>query len=131
MNLPSGRGGSLPLLQAIKKCPLSVAVVSCLMAAAGVLGIIAQPVRFWTEHRFESDMIWAGLVSAAAAVSGMYMLRGINWARWLAMGWIAFHVALSFFHAWQQMALHGVIFLAFAYFLFRPEAQAFFRLKKD
>ena len=58
------------------------------------------------------------------------MLRAFNWARWLAMAWIAFHVVLSFFHAWPEMAVHGVIFVAFAYFLFRPEANAFFQGKK-
>jgi hypothetical protein len=96
-----------------------------------VLGVAAQPVRFWTEHRFESDMIWAGLVSAVAIVSGLYMLRGNNWARWVAMAWIAFHVGLSFFHGWQQIAIHGVIFAAFAFFLFRPEAHAFFGPRKN
>lgn len=131
MNLPSGRGGWLPVLQALKKCPLSVAVLSCLLAAAGVLGLVAQPVKFLTEHRFELEMIWAGLASAVAVVSGLYMLRGNNWARWLAMAWIAFHVVLSFFHAWQQIAIHGVIFAAFAYFLFRPEANTFFWPKKN
>lgn len=118
------------MLQAIKKCPLTIAVLSCLLAATGVLGLAAQPYKFVTEHRFESDMIWSGLVSVAAVVSGVYMLRGSNWARWLAMAWIAFHVVLSFFHAWPEMAVHGVIFVAFAYFLFCPEANAFFRAKE-
>ena len=115
------------MLQAIRKCPLTVAVLSCLLAAIGVLGIVAQPVRFLTEHRFESDMLWAGLVSVAAAVSGVYMLRSNNWARWLAMAWIAFHVVLSFFHSWPEMALHGAVFVVFAIILFLPDANKFFR----
>jgi hypothetical protein len=131
VSLPSGREGRFPVLQALKKCPLPLAVLSCLLAATGVLGIAAQPVRFWTEHHFELDMVWAGLVSAVAIVSGVYMLRGNNWARWLAMAWIVFHVVLSLFHAWQQVAIHGVIFAAFAFFLFRPEANVFFRPKKN
>ncbi len=76
-------------------------------------------------------MIWTGLVSAAAIVSGAYMLRGINWARWLAMAWIAFHVVLSFFHSWPEFAVHGVIFVAFAIILFLPEANRFFASKKS
>ena len=72
MNVPSGRGGSLPVLQAIKKCPLAIAVLSCLLAATGALGLVAQPVKFLTEHRFATDMIWAGLVSVVAVVSGVY-----------------------------------------------------------
>jgi hypothetical protein len=59
------------------------------------------------------------------------MLRGINWARWLAMAWIAFHVALSFFHSWLEMAVHGVIFVVFAIILFLPDANGFFRSAKS
>jgi membrane-anchored glycerophosphoryl diester phosphodiesterase (GDPDase) len=121
----------LSVLQASKKCPFTVAVLSCLLAVAGVLGVVAQPVKFLVDHHFESDMLWAVLVSVAAAVSGVYMLRGIDWARWLAMAWIAFHVVLSFFHSWLEMAIHGVIFVVFAVILFLPDANRFFRSAKS
>ncbi len=38
------------------------------------------------------------------------MLRGSNWARWLALAWIAFHVFLSFLHSWQQVLVHCLFF---------------------
>ena len=37
--------------------------------------------------------------SSLAIVCGVFLLRGHNWARWLALAWIAFHVVLSAFHA--------------------------------
>jgi hypothetical protein len=54
------------------------------------------------------------------------MLRGQNWARWLATGWIAFHVIVSFYHPWPQVAFHAVLLLVFAYFLFRAQANRYF-----
>ena len=37
------------------------------------------------------------LTELLAMVSGAFMLRGHNWARWLALAWIIFHVILSIF----------------------------------
>ena len=55
------------------------------------------------------------------------MLRGCNWARWLALAWIAFHVVLSAFHSLPEFALHAVLCAVFAYFLLRPDAALYFR----
>jgi hypothetical protein len=55
------------------------------------------------------------------------MLRGNNWARWLALAWIAFHVVVSFFHSLQEVVVHSLLFMLIAYFLFSPEARAYFR----
>jgi hypothetical protein len=62
-----------------------------------------------------------------AVVSGVFMLRGWNWARWLLVVWLAFHVALSALHSVFQVAVHGVLFGVIVYFLFRNAANAFFR----
>jgi hypothetical protein len=55
------------------------------------------------------------------------MLRGHNWARWLALAWIGCHVILSAFHSVFEVAVHGLLFAAIAYFLFRPRATRYFR----
>ncbi len=55
------------------------------------------------------------------------MLRGHNWARWLALAWIAFHVVLSAFHALAELAVHSLFCAIMAYFLFRPAANGYFR----
>jgi hypothetical protein len=54
------------------------------------------------------------------------MLQARNWARWLALAWMAFHVILSVGHPPQELIVHTVILLLFAYLLFRPEARAYF-----
>jgi len=55
------------------------------------------------------------------------MLRGDNWARWLTMVWMAYHVILSGFHSLQQLVIHSLLLAVFAYFLFRAEATLYFR----
>lgn len=55
------------------------------------------------------------------------MLRGWNWARWLLVVWLAYHVVLSALHSVFEVAVHGFLFGVIAYFLFRTPANAFFR----
>jgi hypothetical protein len=55
------------------------------------------------------------------------MLRGRNWARWLLLAWIAYHVALSAFHSLSGVVTHALLFMVIAYFLFRPQVSEYFR----
>jgi hypothetical protein len=55
------------------------------------------------------------------------MLRGHNWARWVALAWIAFHVVLSAFHAFGEFAIHAVFCAVIAWFLFSPAPARYFR----
>ena len=41
------------------------------------------------------------------------MFRGQNWARWLALLWMAFHVAISF-PVVRQVVTHSIIFALIA-----------------
>ncbi len=67
------------------------------------------------------------VLSFLAAVAGTFILLGRNWARWLALVWVASHVAISFFDSWQEVTMHAVIFLLIAYILLYPAAGAYFR----
>ncbi len=62
-----------------------------------------------------------------AVVCGVFMLRGCNWARWLLVVWMGFHVIIGFLHSpWSTLA-HCLLFAAAIYFLFRRAAAAYFR----
>jgi hypothetical protein len=113
----------------MNKRPLSVLVIGWLYVAAGAFGFAIHAAEFKPQHPFESDMVWASLVNLAAIVSGIYMLRGSNWARWLAVAWMAFHVILSVFHSWFEVVVHSILFAVIAYFLFRPPAARYFRVR--
>jgi hypothetical protein len=57
----------------------------------------------------------------------VFMLYGFNWARWLLVVWIGFHIILSALHSPLQLLVHSLLFAVVLYFLFRPQASAYFR----
>lgn len=59
-------------------------------------------------------------------VSGVFMLRGCDWARWLLVVWLGYTVIDSALH-WPLRLLPGLLFGVAVFFLFRPQATAFFR----
>jgi len=106
--------------------PLPVTVIGCLLVVTGAIGLAYHLTEF-QAHPFPTELVWISLVRLIAVVCGVYLLRGSNWARWLALAWIAFHVVVSAFNSWFQTAAHALICAAFAYFLFRPGATRYFR----
>ena len=107
--------------------PIAVTILGCVLIATGVASLAFHATDFKPSHALPSELVWILLVRIIAIVAGVFLLRGSNWARWLALAWIAFHVAISFLDSWQKVALHGLILALFAYVLFRPEASAYFR----
>jgi len=111
----------------MKKRPLSITIISWLFVAAGVIGLAYHATEFKEDRRFEYDAVWVCLVRLLAILCGVFMLRGSNWARWLLLVWIAFHVVLSAFHSLTELVVHSLLFAVIGYFLFRPQASAYFR----
>lgn len=111
----------------MNKRPLSVIVIGCLYVATGAIGLAFHLAEFKPQHPFQYDIVWISLVHLIAILCGVYVLRGSNWARWLALAWIAFHVILSAFHSWFELVVHSLLCAAIAYFLFRPQATQYFR----
>jgi hypothetical protein len=109
------------------KCPRSVTFISCLFVAAGIIGFAYHATKLNTQGPFDYKVVWVLFVRLLAIIGGVFMLRGANWARWLALVWIAFHVILSAFHSLSETVIHIVLLAAVAYTLLRPEASAYFR----
>lgn len=74
-----------------KTIPVSVAVIACLYLAVGIGGFV---VHFQALRA--PDGIWIEITEFLAIVCGVFLLRAQNWARWLAVAWMAFHIAMSF-----------------------------------
>ena len=83
-----------------RKIPASVIVIAVMYLAVGVVGYVAHFKDFRAQ-----DGVWVELTEFLAVVCGVFMLRGENWARWLAVAWIAFHVALSAFGQLRELAV--------------------------
>src|ERR1700744_4799674 len=90
--------------------PLSITIIGWLYIVVGAVGFVYHFNEFGGQP-FRSEIVWTELVRLAAVVSGIYMLRGHNWARWLALAWIGAHVILSALNSLAEVAAH-VVFLA-------------------
>ena len=113
------------------KRPLTVSIVSCLYIASGAIGLVYHLGEFKTSTPFQSEIVWISLLRLLAIVGGIFMLLGRGWARRLALAWITFHVAISFLNSWQLVVFHGLLLVLIAYFLYRPEATAYFSRRRD
>ena len=114
------------------KRPLSITIISWLFIALGIFSLLVGllPIGQITaaHHIAELTSHWYVHVSRiAAAVSGIGMLYGFNWARWLLVAWLLFHIVVGGLHSTAQLGTHLLLFLIVMYFLFRPAASAYFR----
>ncbi|MGB6745415.1 MAG: hypothetical protein WBE38_17345 [Terracidiphilus sp.] len=112
------------------KRPVTVTILGLLYIAVGAIGTAAHYAHFHSSRPSANELVWVTVLGLIAIVAGAFMLRGHDWARWLALAWMAFHVALSVFHPLHELIVHTVLLVLFAYLLFRPEARAYFRSGK-
>lgn len=108
----------------MKRPPILVLLVSLLLIATGIGGMVQHRAAILRGDR---DGITLVVLELAAIAAGAFMLRGDNWARWLAMGWIGFHVAISVFHPWKELLVHVVVFAFFSLALFGRGARNYFQ----
>jgi hypothetical protein len=77
-----------------------------------------------TEWRREVLPAWT--IRALAIIGGVGVLRGANWARWLMLAWLLFHVALAATGPAGNLLVHVVIAAGLAHLMFRRDAATFF-----
>jgi hypothetical protein len=106
------------------KRPVSVTILACVYLLVGTVGFVYH---FRELMPLQRDGILVELTELLAAVAGGFMLRGRNWARWLALAWMAFHVAISMFDPFHKLAVHAGLFVVIAWILLRPAAARYFR----
>jgi hypothetical protein len=109
------------------KRPLSVTIIAILYLALGIAGFVGHGYEAVRARPFPADAIAIEITELAAIVTGAFLLRGQNWARWLAVAWIALHVVISIFHPLRELAVHAVFLVLITWILFRPEATRYFR----
>jgi len=107
--------------------PLSVTIIGWLFIGAGTVGVAYHGSELDLNHPFQKDLIWVLFIRLLAIVSGVFLLRGNNWARWLLVVWIGYHVILSGFHSLLQLIVHGLLLAVVAYFLLRKQTSEYFR----
>lgn len=106
--------------------PLAVTVIGWLYVVVGASALVMHMHGFAVRDLSRFDVLGVGLVEVAAMVAGAFLLCGRNWARWLAVAWIAAHVVLSAFFAFSQFAFHCLIGAGIVYLLLRRDAAEYF-----
>ena len=109
------------------KRPLAVTIISWVFIVAGTVGFLYHMQEFSAGNPFADDTGWILLIRILAVVSGILTLRGSNAGRWLLVAWMAYHVALSYFHTLSELMMHAILLAAVTYGLFHPRSNAFFK----
>ena len=107
-----------------KKIPWAVLVTACLYLLVGTVGFAAHFRELLARH---PDAMGIEATELVAIICGLFLLRRQNWARWLALAWILFHVGISLLHTPRELAVHVAFCLLIAWALFRPETARWFR----
>jgi len=109
-----------------RKRPITITIVCWLYLIVGVLGTGEHYWKFASQRPTMNEAVWITALGAAAVVAGAFMLRREGWARWLALVWMAAHVAISVFHSRQGLLIHSALLLLFSYLFFRRPARIYF-----
>jgi Trk-type K+ transport system membrane component len=113
----------------MKNRPVPVIVVSALFIIAGGVGFVYHLKDFSEPDAKLYEVLWIELVRLIAIVCGFLLLMSINWARWLAIAWLLFHVIISAFHSTTEMILHIAFLLLVGVLLYLPQTSAYFQKK--
>jgi|SRR5215469_16674592 len=106
------------------KRPISVTGIAWLFIAVGAVTFVYHSPGLLHPHP-EDFLI--EVTELVALVAGLFMLRRQNWARWLALAWMALHVILTAFPPFHGLVVHGLMFAGIAYLLLRSDAAQYFR----
>lgn len=114
------------------KRPIPLIIVSVAFIAIGV-GSLFKGV--WPVVKGGTAIGSHGLTDSAivtvsgivALLSGVFMLRGANWARWLCIGWMAFHLVISILHDPFELAMHAIMLAVLVLVLFWGRTSTYFR----
>jgi hypothetical protein len=112
---------------AMKNRPRSVTVISLIFIAVGIVALTYHLLPQHIAEHSANELLLVCAVRVVALLCGVFMLFGFNWARWLLIVWLGYHVILSAFHSPFEVTVHGLLFGVIAFFLFRPRASAYFR----
>lgn len=106
--------------------PIAVTVIAWLLIAVGIFGFGFHLKELFLERSFHWEDLSVPMVNLLACALGFFILKGHNWARWLAVAWMAFHVAISLFESLERTAMHLLLLGLIAYALFRRDAKVYF-----
>ena len=110
--------------------PFSVTLIGYLFLIAGAVGFFYHLPELIAGVSAKNDAVWVCLIRLLAIVGGVFMLKGRNWARWLLLVWLAYHVVLAAKHDVAGFVIHALLLIVIAYLLLRRPASLHFQNAK-
>src|ERR1700730_14194594 len=98
------------------KRPLQVTITGCLFIVAGLVGLVYH----LSERPLDHWIVPISIIRIIAVVGRVFLLMGHNWARWLMLVLLAFHVVVSAFHSLSEFMPHVVLLMIVSYVLLGP-----------
>lgn len=127
--------------------PLSISVIAVLLVLYGLATLVAKIVLLMSPEIYQGTADLTGamtsggfirlgldlqiaygfLASLVMVAAGVFLWRGRNWARWLALGWMALSLGFTLLLVGPVISFYLKIplFLVVAYFLTTRKASAF------
>ncbi|HEY1870179.1 MAG TPA: hypothetical protein VGG71_03930 [Chitinophagaceae bacterium] len=115
----------------MKKPPLPVIIVSVLFILTGCIGFAAHIKDLFASNSKLYESIGVLLLETLAVACGFLLLSRINWARWLAIAWLACHIAISALNSVSQTIAHIVFFIVVTILLYLPVSSKYFHKKNE
>jgi uncharacterized membrane protein HdeD (DUF308 family) len=103
--------------------PFQVAILGWLFIVVGIVST-AYHLSKGSLDRWTVPIVLLGTI---AVVTGVFLLRGARWSRWLALAWLAFHVVVSALNSVWDAIPHVVLLLVIGYFLLGPPTSKYFQ----
>lgn len=110
----------------MKKPPIAVILIAALYIVAGAAGLIYHLREWSSPSHTHNELLGMSLVRALAIVAGVFLLLRKNWARGLALVWIAFHVVIGAMHDLMSLVIHAMLMVIVMVALFSPKSEAYF-----
>ena len=115
----------------MKNRPIPVIIVSIVFILAGSIGFIYHFNELFEPNDELYEPIWVLLLRILAVVCGLLLFIGINWARWLAIAWLLYHVLLSTLHSTSELITHIVVLIIVSLLLYLPASTAYFNKNRQ
>jgi hypothetical protein len=101
------------------KRPVPVLIVAVVYLLVGVIGFVYHFNELTAGHQDATEL--------TAVIAGVALLMRKNWARWLSLVWVVFHVVISLFHPLRELLVHAALCILIAWLLFRPATARWFK----
>ena len=115
----------------MKTRPLPVIIVSILFILSGCVGFAYHVKELFGLNNNLNETIWILFLRILAVACGLLLLFRINWARWLTIAWLVYHIIISAFNSTSEMIAHIVLLIMVFVLLFLPVSSAYFERKNN